>query len=81
LATEPIQIDAELLERARRLAKERHCSIDEIIREALNKIERPSQQPRPLIGLFADDPSLADKVLDDVYRTREQGTLRQPNHG
>ena len=79
--TEPTQIDAQLLERARRLADERHCSVDDILREALNRIESPLQSTKSLIGLFADNPNLADEVLEDVYRTREQGTLRPPSHG
>lgn len=81
MTSEPTQIDAQLLDRARRLAAERHCSVDEILREALDRVERPLQSSKSLIGLFADVPDLVDQVLEDVYRTREQGILRLPSHG
>ncbi|MBI3465910.1 MAG: hypothetical protein HY000_23075 [Planctomycetes bacterium] len=81
MATEPIQIDERLLARARRLAEDRHCSIDEVLREALDQLECPKRTASSLIGLFADAPEILDEVMEDVYRTREHVELRQHNHG
>lgn len=77
MATKPTPIDSRLLELARRLANERHCSVNEILQDALDQIERPGTPAKSILGLFTDSPELMDQVLDDVYRTREQGTLRQ----
>jgi hypothetical protein len=81
MATEPVEINPELLERARRLAEQSHRSIDDILQEALDRMERPSKPQGSIVGLFADEPELVDQILDDVYRTREQGQLRLPDHG
>lgn len=81
MSTEPIQIDERLLARARKLADERHCSVDEILREALDQMESPKRVAKSLIGLFADEPEILDQVIEDVYRTREHVGLRQPRDG
>jgi hypothetical protein len=78
MATEPMEIDPAVLERARRLAEEAHCSVDEILQKALDEIERRPTARGSIIGLLADDPDLADQILEDVYRTREQSRLRVP---
>jgi hypothetical protein len=73
MATRPVEIDPELLERVRRLAEKSHRSVDDILQEALDRLEHPTEPPPSLVGLFADEPELVDQILDDVYRTREQG--------
>lgn len=81
MTTEPTQVDARLLERARELAAARHCSVDELLQQALDRIECPTPGAKSVLGLFADEPDLADKLMEDVYRTRELANLRQPADG
>lgn len=81
MAIDPSQIDPQLLERVQRLANERRCSVDELLGKALDQMERPGGSPSSLTGLFADDPDLVDKLMDDVYRTRERGQLRSTSDG
>jgi predicted transcriptional regulator len=80
MATEPVEINPELLERVRRLAEQSHRSVDDILNEALDKMVGPLKPQSSIVGLFADEPELVDQILDDVYRTREQGQLRLPDH-
>ena len=76
MATEPVPIDERLLERARQLAAARNCSVDEILEQALDRLESPQASGNSIIGLFADEPELADRIIEDVYQTRESSTLR-----
>jgi hypothetical protein len=69
------------LERARKLAEASHCSLDEILEQALDQMEHPTPSSQALLGLFADEPAIADKLMEDVYRSRELGVLRLPNQG
>lgn len=34
----------------------------------------------PLIGMFADEPELIDRIIEDIMQAREHDPLRQP-HG
>jgi hypothetical protein len=81
MATGPAEIRPEVLDRVRRLAEECHCSMDEVLQRAPDQIEPPRPSAKSVIGLFADEPLLADQILDDVYCTRENGKLRLPDHG
>ena len=81
MATEPAPIDERLLERARQLALARNCSVDEILEQALDRLGPPSPASESVIGLLADEPELADRLIEDVYRTRESSQLRRPGHG
>ncbi len=76
MTTEPARIDERLLERVRKLAAARNCSVDEILQQALDRLEPPTAPGESVIGLFADQPELADKLIEDVYQTRESSQLR-----
>ena len=78
MAADSTEINPDVLDRARRLAAESHCSVNKILQRALDEIDRRTPGRKSIIGLFADDPNLADELLDDVYRTREHARLRQP---
>jgi predicted transcriptional regulator len=80
MATIPVRIDPKLLERVQQLAEKSHRSVDDILQEALDRLEHPTETRPSLVGLFADEPELVDQILDDVYRTREQG-LRASDNG
>ena len=71
MATESTPIDERLLERARQLAAARNCSVNEILEQALDRLESPPASGESIIGLLADEPELADRIIEDVYRTRE----------
>jgi hypothetical protein len=81
MATEPVEIRPEVLNRLRRLAEECHCSVEDVLERALDKIEPPKSGARSILGLFADEPQLADEILEDAYRNREEGCLRVPDDG
>lgn len=80
MVIDPTQIDPQLLERVLKLASERHCSVDELLAAVLDHFERPARSANSLSGLFADDPDLVDKLIEDVHQTRQRGVLRHPGH-
>ena len=81
MAAENVEIRPEVLDRLRRLADECQCSVEDVLERALDKIEPPKASAHSILGLFADEPDLADEILEDVYRNREEGRLRVPNDG
>lgn len=45
-------------------------------------VEQVQERPvADLVGFLADEPELADRIMEDVYRTREAQSLRTPPNG
>ena len=74
-----IQLDEGTLARAKQLAAARRCSLDELLRSLI--AESAAADAADLVGFLADEPELADRILEDVYQTRERQSLRTPPHG
>jgi len=69
------------LKMAVRIAQQRHCTVDELIRTFLQPIDKPTKPAGRLIGLMSDEPELMDEVMKSVYEARENHPLRQPANG
>ena len=76
MKTIKLTLDNETLARARDLAEARKVSLDELIAEALRKLAYEPHAETGLIGLFADEPSLLDVVIDSAMDARERDPLR-----
>ncbi len=76
MSAEPKEISSEIIERARRIAARQQCSVADVFERALDKLDPDLQGGDSIIGLFADEPELADQIMEDVYRNREQGKMR-----
>lgn len=77
-----ITLDAATLARAEKLAAQYHCTVEELLRHLVQEKavpERPASGD--IVGFLADEPELVDRIMDDVYRTRETQTLRMPPNG
>jgi hypothetical protein len=72
-----LQLDEKILEKARWLAKSRHCDLSELIAHAIDKLAVVEAANYPLLGLFADDPESVDEMLEEVMKDRAAHPLNQ----
>lgn len=72
-----LQLDDKTLEKARWLAKSRHCDLSELISYAINQLEVTDPPKDRLLGLFADDPESVDQMLEEVMKDRAAHPLNQ----
>jgi CMP-2-keto-3-deoxyoctulosonic acid synthetase len=56
------------LDRARWLAELRHSSLSELIAEAINKLAEAEPPKDRILGMFADEPEVADEMLEEISR-------------
>lgn len=76
-----ISTDADRYQELVALAELRQCSVGELI---VALVRETGKAPNPLpnfVGLFAAEPELMDRVMEDVYQTRETQTLRSNGNG
>jgi hypothetical protein len=72
-----LEIEERTLERARRLAASRHCSLGQLVSQALDQLGAPGHVTTNLVlGVFADEPELMDQVVESAMVAREQHPLR-----
>jgi len=72
------ELSDDTLKMAVRIAQQRHCTVDELIRAILQPIDKPPKTPGRLLGLMSDEPELMDEVMKSVYEDRERRSPRQP---
>ncbi|MBX9253764.1 hypothetical protein H1Q63_07340 [Desmonostoc muscorum CCALA 125] len=72
-----LQINEKTLEKARALAKSRHCDLSELIAYAIEQLPMREPAKYPLLGLFADDPDSVDEMLEEVMKDRAAHPLNQ----
>jgi hypothetical protein len=78
VSTIELQLDDDTLERARRLASARNCSVEQLLGGLLRRLEEgPRQEGDPLLGMLSNEPDLMDKVLESILEARERHPLRQ----
>lgn len=76
-----LELDDDLLARAKQLALQRGMTIERLFAELVEQASRPAERARDqVLGLFCDEPDLMDQVTEDVLRSREEQPLRIP-HG
>ena len=72
-----LQLDEKTLQKARALAKSRHCDLSQLITYAIDKLTVTEPAKYPLLGLFADDPESVDEMLEEVMKDRAAHPLNQ----
>jgi hypothetical protein len=75
MATIQLQLDEQTVARAHQLAKSRHVSLDELVKQLITTCE-PREAPDLILGMFADEPELLDEVNEFAMTAREQHPLR-----
>ena len=78
MSIDELGLSDDTLKMAARIAQQRHCTVDELIRAILQPIDKPPRPGRGIIGLMSDEPELMDEVMKSVYEDRERRSLRQP---
>ena len=78
MSTTESGLSDDTLKMAVRIAQQRHCTVDELIRNLLQPIDKPRRHGRGIIGLMSDEPELMDEVMKSVYEAREKHPLRLP---
>lgn len=71
-----IRLDKETLERARRLAESRRCTLEQLVKELLEQAGVAEATSDPFLGMFAQEPELMDQVVESAMRAREEHLLR-----
>jgi hypothetical protein len=74
-----LQLDEKTLEKARWLAKSRHCDLSQLITYAIDQLAVTEADNYPLLGLYADEPELIDEILKEIMRDRAAHPLNQPH--
>jgi hypothetical protein len=72
-----LQLDEKILDKARWLAKSRHCDLSELIAYAIEKLAVLEPPEDRLLGLYADEPELIDEILEEIMRDRAAHPLNQ----
>ena len=81
MRTVELELDDRTLELAERRAQARQCTVGQLFRDLLDKLP-PSRPPGdPWLGMLADEPELADFVVEAAMAARETQPLRQPRRG
>jgi hypothetical protein len=71
-----LQLDEQTLEQARELAAARHVSVEDLLREALSHLSAPPAEDDPITGMFADEPELLDRIVEEAMQARERDPFR-----
>ena len=71
-----IFLDTPTRERAQRLARARGYTLEELLKQIIEQLDTGAATPDPVLGVFADDPALIDRVTDDAMCSREAHVLR-----
>ena len=81
MRTVELELDDRTLELAEHTAHARQCTASQLLRDLLEKL--PSRRPQgdPWRGMLAEEPELADIVVEAAMAARETRPLRQPHRG
>lgn len=80
METVELQLDSKTLELARQLVASRHCTLDELITEAIEQLATVRAGEDAFLGMFAHEPELIDQVTESAMEARGTHPLRQ-KHG
>ena len=56
-----LELDEQTLERARRLAEARRCTVEQLLKELIEQLEVALPTVDVFLGLFAQEPKLIDR--------------------
>ncbi len=71
-----LHLEKRILDRVRRLARERHCEIEDVFVDAIERISAAKAPADPFLGMFKDEPELVDEVTRSAMEARERHPLR-----
>jgi hypothetical protein len=71
-----LQLDEQTLERAWRITKLRHRTLEELIQEIISQLGEAETANDPFLGMFAHEPELVDQVTESAMKAREEHPLK-----
>jgi hypothetical protein len=73
-----LELDEPTLQRARQLAESRHGSLEDLVKEALERMQPEAfkEGNNPIIGMFSDIPDVLDEIVADAMEARERRLTR-----
>ncbi len=71
-----LHLEKRILDRVRRLARSRHCRIEDVFADAIERIPFAEAPADPFLGMFKDEPELVDEVTRSAMEARERHPLR-----
>lgn len=77
MQTIELNLTDETAERIRRLAEARSVTLETLIEEFVARHEEPSTTKDLLTGMLADEPELADSIVESAMEARERDPLRR----
>jgi hypothetical protein len=72
METIEIKLDEQTLINALRLAESHHCTLEELIKEIIEKIESFESKKSTIMGMFSDEPELIDQIVESAMVSREK---------
>jgi hypothetical protein len=76
MKTIQLQLDEQTLERAQRIAKIRHRTLEQLIQEIISQLSEAEAASDPFLGMFAHESELVDQVTASAMKAREEHPLR-----
>lgn len=71
-----VELDPQTSERAHRHAQARGTTIVALVQSLIAQLDSGEAAQDSLLGLFADEPALLDRVVDQTMQARETQPLR-----
>lgn len=77
MQTIELRLEKRILDRARQLARARHCKIEDLFADAIADTPTVKASTDPFLGLFKDEPELVDEITQSAMEARERHPLRR----
>ncbi len=71
-----LHLEKRILDRVRQLARARHCKVEDVFADAIERIPSVKAPTDPFLGMFKDEPELVDEVTRSAMEARERHPLR-----
>lgn len=68
-----LRLDKRILDRARQLARARHCDLEAVFADAIDRLPAAPTPDDPFLGMFKDEPELVDEVTGAAMAARTPG--------
>jgi hypothetical protein len=75
--TVEIELNDWALARLKKMAEERHVTVEKVLQEILQRSLESQAFEDPILGMFAQEPELMDDVVAEAMKARESDPLRQ----
>lgn len=71
-----LQLDEQIYEHAQKLAEARHYTLETLLKEMIEQLALPDPKDDPVLGMFVQDSTIIDELLESVMLSRETDFLR-----